>query len=135
MGAHCCRPDCDQDAVARLAADFNRREGWLRDVAAGDGPHDYLLCGRHADKMSLPRSWVLHDERQRRGLRTVPTAPSPAFEPADPPPPPPVLEEVAPAAPAPQRSLEFDPAAEVDDSTPLLSRAFRAAVSGHGDES
>jgi len=114
MSARCVRPDCDLPAAAQLSADFTMREGWLRNVDLEHPYHDYLLCARHADTLTLPINWVFHDER---GPHLVPE-PEPESEPE---PPPPV-------------ERHYDPADEVDESMPLLSRAFRAAMPGAGGQ-
>lgn len=164
MSARCVRPDCDLPAAARLSAAFGDGVGWLCDIDGSEvSPHDYLLCARHADSLTLPRSWELHDQRSRR-IASFPTparsstpepisAPEPVDEPATP-----VQQDQAEAGSEPDRrplsvtpdpgddrsdapptrsaeapAAAYDPAEEVDDSTPLLSRAFRAAMPGSTD--
>lgn len=129
MSGQCARPGCGEPAAARLAADFNRREGWLRDTSASASKHDYAFCAPHADRLRLPLGWSLYDERSTRLQAVAP--PEPARPPEPPPPPPPEPAASAPVpAPTPivgERPVQArlalgDPA--LDDS-PLLARAFR----------
>ncbi len=53
---------CHETADAALAIDPPRREAWLIDLA--DEPEFVSpICARHADLMSVPAGWLLHDER------------------------------------------------------------------------
>lgn len=136
MSARCVRPDCDLPAAFRLAANFGDRIGWLCDLEQEPNPHDYLLCARHAEGLTLPINWELHDQRSSR-LAAVrsPAPPPPTSGEQDP-----VFHEEAaieepvheePVIEGPAAAgFEYDPASELDESTPLLSRAFRAAMPG-----
>jgi len=120
MSARCVRPDCDLPAAAQLSADFTLREGWLRNVDLEHPYHDYLLCARHADTLTLPINWVFHDERRPHLVLEPEPEPEPAPQPEP--------------EPAPTLERHYDPADEVDESMPLLSRAFRAAMPGAGGQ-
>lgn len=41
---------------------------WLDDLTASRDPHDYDLCERHTDRLSVPNGWRLEDRRSRRVL-------------------------------------------------------------------
>jgi hypothetical protein len=47
---------------------YERREAWLFD---GPGEHDdgttYPMCGPHADGVTIPIGWILHDRRSAHG--------------------------------------------------------------------
>jgi hypothetical protein len=44
--------------------DYSSSAAWLDDLAAEDHPMTHDLCARHADRLSAPNGWVLHDRRQ-----------------------------------------------------------------------
>jgi hypothetical protein len=58
----CSRLGCDELAVAVFAFDARECLVWLDPLDAG-GRGAGLLCGRHADRMSPPRDWILLDRR------------------------------------------------------------------------
>lgn len=59
----CVRSTCRSPATAGLAIDPPRREAWLVEWHADA----FLLspvCERHADALTVPAGWLLHDDRQ-----------------------------------------------------------------------
>jgi hypothetical protein len=60
----CARPGCTDHAIATLTYDYGGSAAWLDDLAAEDHPMTHDLCARHADRLSAPNGWVLHDRRQ-----------------------------------------------------------------------
>lgn len=64
----CARPGCTGPAIATLAYDYQGSAAWLDDLAAEPHPMTHDLCARHADRLSAPNGWVLHDRRQATPL-------------------------------------------------------------------
>ena len=62
MNRQCNRSACGDTAAASLSFDYEARAAWLID-AAQPHPATYLLCQRHADALSVPIGWTLHDNR------------------------------------------------------------------------
>ncbi|OWY60859.1 hypothetical protein B7486_66900 [cyanobacterium TDX16] len=60
----CARPGCTEFAIATLTYDYSGSAAWLDDLAAEAHPMTHDLCARHADRLSAPNGWVLHDRRQ-----------------------------------------------------------------------
>jgi len=76
----CVRTECSDPASAGLAVDSARREAWLIEL-----PDDATLmipvCSAHADVLSVPAGWMIHDNRDDAGSalfadRSVPEAPA-----------------------------------------------------------
>jgi hypothetical protein len=66
----CARPGCGASAAAMLSYDYSSGTVWIDDP--GDVPGDvWVLCERHADRLTVPRGWNRHD---RRHLGDHPTA-------------------------------------------------------------
>lgn len=63
MARRCARPTCSDEAVVTLAYDYTGRNVWLNDLALDDHPANHDLCERHADRVTPPRGWTLHDRR------------------------------------------------------------------------
>jgi hypothetical protein len=55
---------CATPSNATLTYAYDRREAWLFDVDgdARDGT-TYPMCDAHADRVTTPIGWVLHDRR------------------------------------------------------------------------
>jgi hypothetical protein len=97
----CARPACNALAVVSFNFDGLRRVVWLGPLDRDPGHSAGDLCPEHADRFSVPRHWELRDLRD--GASTPVTAL------------------------APSRPRSFAPAAATAN-TPLLARAFRAAI-------
>jgi len=78
----CVRTQCPDPTTVGLAVDSRRREAWLVDL-----PEDATLlipvCTAHADALSVPVGWMIHDNRGSVGSalfadRSVPEAPAKA---------------------------------------------------------
>ncbi|HEX2051730.1 MAG TPA: DUF3499 family protein [Actinomycetota bacterium] len=65
----CSKPGCGRAGAVVLAYDYAARRAMLFDP--GDErppPHLYALCGRCAERLSMPRGWTLDDRRDRPPL-------------------------------------------------------------------
>ena len=56
------RPGCDRDAVARLTYDPVGCQVWLDDPTDRAG-RNQEICSLHAERLTVPRGWVLSDRR------------------------------------------------------------------------
>jgi hypothetical protein len=63
MTRSCARPTCSSPAVATLAYDYAGQTVWVDPLSDEAHPMTHDLCGRHADHLSVPRGWTLHDRR------------------------------------------------------------------------
>jgi hypothetical protein len=61
----CARPGCTAAATATFTFDAGELTVWL-DRPASDGARAGELCERHAQVLTLPRGWRLHDRRASR---------------------------------------------------------------------
>jgi len=69
----CDRPGCSQEATALLSMDGAAGEvRILRLVAGAPKALTLALCTMHADRLVVPRGWVLHDERDEGHLFAAP---------------------------------------------------------------
>lgn len=59
----CSRTGCAERAAVTLTYHYGRSQVWLDDLAAERDPHAYDLCGRHAERLSVPTGWYLDDRR------------------------------------------------------------------------
>jgi hypothetical protein len=59
--AACTR--CPTTATALLTFAYAARESWLADLESRPAPAGIALCDRHADAITPPVGWVLHDRR------------------------------------------------------------------------
>jgi hypothetical protein len=59
----CARPGCSEPATATLSYDYHGQAVWLDTLAYEPHPSAHDLCTRHADRLSAPRGWDLHDRR------------------------------------------------------------------------
>jgi hypothetical protein len=64
MPRTCARPTCAEPAQATLDYDYANRTVWLSSLTGEATPRAHDLCDRHADSLSVPRGWVLHDDRE-----------------------------------------------------------------------
>lgn len=63
MRRSCARPGCHEAATTTLSYDYAQGTVWLDHLADEPHPMTHDLCGRHADTLSVPRGWVLRDDR------------------------------------------------------------------------
>jgi len=63
MARRCARPTCSELGVVTLSYDYAGRTVWLNDLVIEDDPANHDLCARHADPVTAPQGWVLHDRR------------------------------------------------------------------------
>ena len=63
MNRSCARPGCSERAPATLAFDYHTKTVWLETLAFEVHPAAHDLCARHADRLSAPQGWGLHDLR------------------------------------------------------------------------
>lgn len=62
MTTTCVR--CPTPPIATLTYAYDRREAWLFDAETGrPRGTSYPMCGSHADRVTTPIGWVLHDRR------------------------------------------------------------------------
>lgn len=62
-GRFCARAGCGTPALALLSFDYESRAAWLDDPPGGAEVAGYDLCATHADRLTVPRGWVLEDRR------------------------------------------------------------------------
>jgi hypothetical protein len=70
----CARPACAAPAIATLAYDYAGQAVWVDPLSVESHPMTHDLCGRHADRLSVPRGWTLHDRRADAVIMQVPVA-------------------------------------------------------------
>jgi len=63
MRRSCARPGCSAAATATLSYDYAERAVWLGALGTETHPMTHDLCDQHADVLTVPRGWVLHDQR------------------------------------------------------------------------
>ncbi|MBK5223743.1 MAG: DUF3499 family protein [Acidimicrobiia bacterium] len=63
MRRSCARPACGNPPAATLAYDYAGRSVWVDPLADESHPMTHDLCARHADTLSVPNGWALHDRR------------------------------------------------------------------------
>ena len=140
MVRSCARPVCNAPAAATFTFDGLRRIVWISPLAEAAAYSAGDLCARHANALTPPRNWELRDSR---AVATGPPpeksgaeAPSRYLAPTAPTPTEPVERVPAPAARARRRPAKVPAipragvAPELEATTPLLERAFRAANVG-----
>jgi hypothetical protein len=54
--------------VATLSYDYSNRDVWLDPLAVEDDPAHHDLCERHAERVTVPHGWELHDRRAPAAL-------------------------------------------------------------------
>ena len=62
VSASCSRPGCQRAPSATLTYDYEGRVATLDGLAAPH-PMQYDLCELHTERLSVPRGWVLVDQR------------------------------------------------------------------------
>lgn len=62
----CSRTGCSDSAAVTLTYDYRQSQVWIDRLAPERNPHDYDMCDRHADRLSVPRGWHLDDRRSAR---------------------------------------------------------------------
>lgn len=112
MDRACVRPGCDRPARARLAYDTITCQVWL-DQLSGVSGRAQEICDLHAERLTVPRGWMLCDRR----------ADAPAL----------FVTEVAEVANGSERAAEVPTrrrrARRVDDSTRNLFDEIAADIS------
>jgi hypothetical protein len=68
MPRQCARPGCSAPAATTLSYDYAGSTVWLDALEDDDHPARHDLCGRHADRLSVPNGWRLEDRRDRDAL-------------------------------------------------------------------
>jgi Protein of unknown function (DUF3499) len=63
MARRCARPTCSAEATVTLSYGYAERNVWLDRLTAVDDPANHDLCEGHADRVTAPQGWVLHDRR------------------------------------------------------------------------
>jgi hypothetical protein len=63
MSRSCARPACPSPAIATLSYDYAGQAVWVDSLSAEAHPMTHDLCGRHADRLSVPVGWTLNDHR------------------------------------------------------------------------
>jgi hypothetical protein len=120
MERHCARPTCSAPAVAAFNFDGLQRIVWLNAIAQAPNATAGDLCQQHAERLRPPVHWELRDLRNGTVDVTV----------VEPPPEKPVSLDQKAAKQRRDRALlpeGENSTPEVDESTPMLARAFRAA--------
>lgn len=74
MRRSCSRPACGGIPTATLAYDYAGSSVWIDPLSDESHPMTHDLCTRHADGLSVPNGWVLHDRRATAELLTLPVA-------------------------------------------------------------
>lgn len=59
----CARPGCPQEATTTLSYDYRERAVWLDALLEEPHPMMHDLCHDHAETLSVPRGWLLRDQR------------------------------------------------------------------------
>lgn len=60
---------CSSNSTSCLTYAYERREAWLVDSKGSPAPGTrYPLCTVHADRVTPPVGWVLHDRRSQPTL-------------------------------------------------------------------
>ena len=63
MNRQCSRPACSAHSEATLTYDYAERLVTLGHLSDQAHPMTYDLCAMHADGLTVPRGWELHDRR------------------------------------------------------------------------
>ncbi|MEO9224081.1 MAG: DUF3499 family protein [Acidimicrobiales bacterium] len=68
MRRTCARPGCHEEATTTLSYDYGASTVVIEALLPDAHPMLHDLCDRHANRLSVPRGWLLRDQR--------PTAPN-----------------------------------------------------------
>lgn len=60
--------------MATLAYDYAGQSVWVDPLSEESHPMTHDMCGRHADSLSVPNGWSLHDRRADAVVMHVPIA-------------------------------------------------------------
>ena len=118
----CTRPGCSTPAAATMRFRPTARVAWLYDLDHSGVRTEADLCARHAVALSLPRGWVLHDQR---GTGTAPPSAGAWRRVASVPVTPTAHPAARDAAIVTNDDTADELAETLDARTPLLQRAFR----------
>ncbi len=80
MDRVCVRPGCDRPARARLAYDTVTCQVWLDQLLERSG-RTQEICELHAERLTVPRGWMLCDRRAEAPALFVAEVAAPAEEP------------------------------------------------------
>jgi hypothetical protein len=58
-GRPCSKVACGSEAVATLTYDYADSLVVLGPLSGRHEPHSYDLCGRHAERLSIPQGWQI----------------------------------------------------------------------------
>ncbi|MFW2334656.1 DUF3499 family protein [Ilumatobacter sp.] len=64
MSKLCERPGCSNKGAAEYGMIPEDLLFWIAPISAAPSDDRNVLCGRHADAMSVPRGWTLDDRRE-----------------------------------------------------------------------
>lgn len=62
----CSRSGCSEIAAVTLSYHYATSQVWIDHLTPERDPHQYDLCDRHADRLSVMRGWHLDDRRSAR---------------------------------------------------------------------
>ncbi len=62
----CSRTGCSETAACTLTYDYGQSHVWIDQLAPERDPHEYDMCARHAERLSVPTGWQLDDRRVAR---------------------------------------------------------------------
>lgn len=65
----CARPTCSAVATVTLTYDYGAGVVWLEPLHLDSHPMTHDLCVAHADRLSVPQGWRLHDLRDEQVAR------------------------------------------------------------------
>ncbi len=82
MDRVCVRPGCDRPARARLAYDTVTCQVWLDQLLDRSG-RSQEICELHAERLTVPRGWMLCDRRAEAPALFVAEVASPSAAPTD----------------------------------------------------
>ena len=55
----CSKVGCAREAVSTLTYDYGDQMAALGPLGAGGDPHAHDLCAIHADRLSVPKGWMV----------------------------------------------------------------------------
>jgi hypothetical protein len=75
----CGRPGCNERAAATFTFNSEHQKVWLDHLGETNAAAGHL-CQRHADALSPPRGWELHDRRDLARVIEHPGEPEPEID-------------------------------------------------------
>ena len=55
----CSKVGCAREAISTLTYDYGDQRAALGPLGRASDPHAHDLCAQHADRLSVPRGWVV----------------------------------------------------------------------------